>query len=360
MKSDVLSDILSMNLKELESLMASLNQPTYRAAQVFEWLHKRGASSFQEMDNLPKTLRIALAERGRISACHLVELAVSKQDDTHKFLFELLNGLLIESVRMKYSFGHSICISTQAGCKMGCKFCASGANGLIRDLTAGEMCAQVYAAANYRAASNAPSKSPSIVLMGCGEPLDNFDSSLRFIELITHPKGAAIGARHITISTCGLVPEIKKLADLKLQVNLAISLHAPDDHIRKALMPIANRYPLNALMDACRYYLAKTNRRITFEYSLISGINDSPSHATALSKLLANMLCHVNLIPVNPYSPDTSQNSNSRKYLPSTRKEAEAFASILERKRIPTTIRRTIGADVNAACGQLRAKGLSR
>ena len=338
-------DILSMNLDELQVFMIDLGAPAYRAAQIFEWLHRRGADSFEKMDNLPKTLRAALEEHCHITPCHLIETLTSDKDGTHKFLFALEGDVLIEAVRMEYSFGHSICISTQAGCRMGCRFCASATGGLLRNLIAGEMCAQVYAS------KQDIQKLSGIVLMGCGEPLDNFDQTIKFLELINHPKGAAIGGRHITISTCGLIPQIKELAALGLQINLAISLHAPNDQIRKTLMPIASRYPISELIEVCKYYINQTNRRITFEYALVKDINDHPSHALALAELLTGMLCHVNLIPVNPGAGD---------YSPTLRREAEAFAAILQHKHIQTTIRRTIGSEVNAACGQLRAKKMER
>jgi len=327
--------------------MADLNVPPYRAAQVFEWLHSRGAGSFENMDNLPKGLRTALEAHCRITTCKLVENRVSSHDGTRKFLFALEDDVLIESVRMEYSFGHSICISTQAGCRMGCCFCASTAEGLLRNLTAGEMCAQIYTA------KQDIKKLAGIVLMGCGEPLDNFDQTVRFLELIGHPKGAAVGKRHITISTCGLVPQIKALAAMKLQINLAVSLHGPNDKIRKTLMPIANRYPIDELIAACKHYIDLTNRRITFEYALVRGLNDQLEHAASLAKLLTGMLCHVNLIPVNPGSQGQSK---QKAFLPTLRREAEAFRAALQHNHIQATIRRTIGSDVDAACGQLRAK----
>jgi len=321
-------DILSMNLAELEKSIT----PKYRAKQVFDWLHRRRTSAFGEMDNLPKQLRQDLSERFRIPTCRPVETLTSKNDSTKKFLFALEDGVLIESVQMEYSFGRSLCISTQAGCRMGCRFCASASGGFIRNLTAGEMCAQVYAA----------DKPSNIVLMGCGEPLDNFAQTIRFLELTD------IGARHITISTCGLVPEIRKLAEMRLQINLAISLHAATDETRAKLMPIAKRYPISELLDACRFYVQETNRRLTFEYALIRGENDSPHDAAALRKLLSGLLCHVNLIPINP--------GGTKSFAPTHRKEAEKFAASLTRGGIPATIRRTIGSDVDAACGQLVAK----
>jgi len=330
-------DILSMNLQELEQLMKDLNQPTYRALQIFEWLHKRfpaacGAFSFAKMDNLPKALREELENR-----CHLTTVSINKKltasDGTVKFLLSL-GDVNVESVLMEYNHGKSLCISTQAGCRMGCYFCATGQGGFIRNLTAGEMCMQVYAAGDVR----------NIVLMGCGEPLDNFDAVIRFIELI------GIGQRHITLSTCGLVPEILALAERRMQINLAISLHGPDDATRQTLMPIAKTYNIKDLIKACHEYAISTRRRITFEYALTAGINDSPAQARALARLLKGMLCHVNLIPVN----QVAENG----FKPSKKQEAEAFAAILEQAKIPVTIRRTIGAEVNAACGQLRSNSL--
>ena len=318
--------------------MKSLDQPTYRALQIFEWLHKRspaagGAFSFAKMDNLPKSLREELESRCYITPANIEE-KLTASDGTVKFLLSL-GDVNVESVVMEYSHGRSLCISTQAGCRMGCYFCATGQGGFIRNLTAGEMCMQVYIAGDVR----------NIVLMGCGEPLDNFDATMRFIELI------GIGQRHITLSTCGLVPEILALAERRLQINLAISLHGPDDATRQALMPIAKRYSIQELMAACHEYAKITHRRITFEYALTAGVNDSPAQARALARLLKGMLCHVNLIPVNPIS-ETG-------LTPTKRRDAEAFAAILEQAKIPTTIRRTIGAEVNAACGQLRARGVA-
>ena len=329
-------DILSMLPEEYDIV----GHASYRAIQIFEWLHCRGATSFEEMANLPKDLRALLNEQFHINTCRPVETRISNKDGTHKFLYALNDDVLIESVRLEYDFGNSICISTQAGCRMGCKFCASASGGLIRNLTAGEMCAQVYSSLQGK-------KLAGIVLMGCGEPLDNYEQVVRFLELITHPKGAGVGARHITISTCGLVPQMRKLADLKLQINLAVSLHAFNDETRQELMPIAKTYPIQKLIEACRYYIKQTNRRITFEYALVRGVNDSVRDAEALAKLLKGMLCHVNLIPVNP---------GGGNYMPTLRKEAETFAAILKKNHIQATIRRTIGDDVDAACGQLRAQ----
>jgi len=331
-----------MNITELEQLMKDIGQPTYRAVQIFEWLHQRfpaaadGVFSFNEMNNLPKNLRNELTSRCYITPANIVERLTAK-DGTIKSLIRL-GEVHIETVLMEYAHGRSICISTQAGCRMGCIFCATGQSGLIRNLTASEMCQQVYLAGGVR----------NIVLMGCGEPLDNFDATIRFVELITHPKGVGIGQRHITLSTCGLVPKMRELASRRLQINLAVSLHGTDDATRQALMPIARRYSIKELMAACREYTEITHRRITFEYALTSGVNDSPAQARALAALLKGMLCHVNLIPVNPVEGQSLS--------PTKRREAMAFAEILQKAGIPATVRRTIGAEVNAACGQLRAK----
>ena len=336
-------DILSMHIDELRVLISALGHPSYRAEQVFEWLHRRGAAFFDApfdgMENLPKALRDALKEACHVPPCREAARQTSK-DGTVKFLFDC-NGVFIETVWMKYNHGYSVCISTQAGCRMGCVFCASAIGGLVRNLSAGEMCAQVYAM---------PEKVSSIVLMGCGEPLDNFDETLRFIELISHEKGANIGARHITLSTCGLVPEINALAQRKLQINLAVSLHGPTDDVRRRFMPITNRYPVEELMEACRAYADTTRRRVTFEYALASGINDAPAHARQLAKLVKGMLCHVNLIPINKKSSDKSH------FSPTPRVGIDAFAAILDEAKIPVTVRRSLGSDISAACGQLRAQ----
>ena len=328
--------------------MKELGQPAYRAVQIFEWLHQRfpnadgEAFSFAEMSNLPKDLRAALEKCCNISPMDIKEELRAK-DGTVKFLLTMGDGLLIESVLMEYAHGHSVCVSTQAGCRMGCVFCATGQSGLLRDLTAGEMCMQVYAAGSG-------GKIRNVVLMGCGEPLDNFDACVRFIELITHPKGAGLSQRHITLSTCGLVPEIHALAQLRMQITLAVSLHGPDDTTRQTLMPVAKAYPIKELLTACREYADITRRRISFEYALTEGVNDSPTQARMLAKQLKGLLCHVNLIPVNPVA--------SASLSPTKKREAQAFAEILQEASIPTTIRRTIGAEVDAACGQLRARRL--
>jgi len=334
-------DILSLNPAELETAIKKLNHPTYRAKQVWGWLHKNHVKSFDAMANLPKALKEELGLFYYIATVQAEQKLTSKNDGTAKYLFSLHDGALIESVLMKYNHGNTVCVSTQVGCRMGCAFCASAEGGLVRNLTAGEMCAQVYAA------GAGDKRVGGVVLMGCGEPLDNFDATLRFIELITHPDGINIGQRHITLSTCGLVPQIMELAEHKLQITLAISLHGATDAVRQKLMPVAKSYPLKELMDACRYYVQKTNRRLTFEYALAKGENDSPAHAKDLIKLLRGINCHVNLIPINK----ARGNFNG-----TAKKEANTFAAMLQEARIQTTVRRSLGSDVNAACGQLRAK----
>ncbi|MCL2355900.1 MAG: 23S rRNA (adenine(2503)-C(2))-methyltransferase RlmN [Defluviitaleaceae bacterium] len=327
------TDILSLLPHEIAAFFP--REASYRAAQIFGHLHKNHATSFDAMQNLPKSLRRELDDNFFITPISVVETQTSR-DETVKFLTRLGNDTLVESVLMRYKLGNSVCISTQAGCKMGCKFCASAGN-FHRDLTAGEYCLQVYNADNPK----------NVVLMGCGEPLDNFDATTRFIELITHEKGKNLGARHITVSTCGLVPQIYALANMRLQINLAISLHAPTDELRAEFMPVAKKYPLDELLAACRAYAEKTHRRLTFEYALSAGKNDSPSHARALAKLLRGILCHVNLIPVNSTNPGFS---------PAPPQEIKKFAAILAEKNIPVTVRRSLGSDIDAACGQLRAR----
>jgi len=346
-------DILSLLPQEIENELK--HHPAYRAKQVWGWLHKQHVTSFDEMLNLPKSMREELASSYYIAAVKEEKKLVSAKDGTVKFLHSLTDGALVESVLMEYNHGNTVCISTQVGCRMGCAFCASAIGGLSRNLTAGEMCAQVYSAGQESkdlCKSSALQKSKRIggvVLMGCGEPLDNYDATLQFIKLISHPDGLNIGQRHVTLSTCGLVPQILKLAEEKLQITLAISLHAATDDTRQKLMPVAKSYPLKELMDACRYYLKQTNRRITFEYVLAKGDNDTTRHANELIKLLRGINCHVNLIPVN----------NARgEFTPTEKKEAANFAALLQKAGIQTTLRRSLGSDVNAACGQLRAEGV--
>lgn len=334
-------DIRDLSLMEIEKFIADLGEPKFRAKQIYKWINN-GVEDFDEMTDIPKKLRDKLKENFLIKNI-FIEAKQESSDGTVKYLLRLKDDNLIEAVLMRYSFGNSICISTQAGCNMGCSFCASTIGGKIRDLTPGEMLGEVLAIStdqNVRVSN--------IVLMGTGEPLDNLDNVLKFLELINSKEGLNIGMRHITLSTCGLVPEIKRLADLKLQITLAISLHAPNDEKRKKIMPIAKKYSIEELLDACRYYVEKTKRRITFEYALIKDMNDSIEDAKELSEKLEGLLCHVNLIPVNPVS--------ERNFERPDRKRIENFRDILESRGINTTIRRELGTDIDAACGQLRRR----
>lgn len=315
--------------------------PGFRAKQIYEWLHKKQAESFDEMSNVSKELRIKLSERFKLTVLTPEEIQVSQLDGTRKYLFQLEDGNIIESVLMKYHHGNSVCISSQAGCRMGCRFCASTLDGLSRDLTPSEMLDQIY-----RIARHTGERISHVVVMGSGEPLDNYDNLLRFIRLLTDANGLNISQRNITVSTCGLVPEMRRLAEEHLQITLALSLHAPDDQVRKTLMPIANRYSLDQVMDACRFYYQTTGRRMTFEYSLVKGVNDNLAEARALISLIRDQHGHVNLIPVNPIK--------ERDYIQSGARTIADFKNTLEKNGINVTIRREMGRDINGACGQLR------
>ena len=349
-------DISSLLPEEILEIITQWGQPAYHAKQIFKWIHQKHVTSFDEMTNISIELRKKLGQLSNISVAEITQKHVSKNDKTIKFMSSFDERTFIESVLMEYNHGNSVCISTQVGCRMGCTFCASSESGLMRNLSAGEMCAQVYAAIKLNKSDNATVK--NIVLMGCGEPLDNFDSVLRFIELITHPMGINIGQRHITLSTCGIIPQIYKLAEYKqnsqkLQITLAISLHAPTNKIREILMPISKKYPLEELIEACKFYVFATNRRVTFEYALAKGVNDSLTQAKALVNLLEDFphnLCHINIIPIN------KTNGASGSFFPTSRKDLHMFAEFLQKNNISTTVRRSLGSDVSAACGQLRAK----
>jgi len=334
-------DIKSMNIKELEDLLKELGEPKFRAKQIFDWLHAKQVDSFEEMTNLSKGLREKLAETASINGVEMVRKLVSQIDGTRKYLFALSDGAIIESVLMKYEHGNTVCISTQVGCRMGCKFCASTLDGVERGLTAGEMLSQIYAIQK-----DCGERVHGTVLMGSGEPLDNYNNVVKFLRLINDPKGQNMGQRHITLSTCGLVDKIYDLAEEDLQITLAVSLHAPNDGIRTQTMPIAKVYSMDKLLQACRDYADKTKRRITFEYALIHGVNDGDEHAWELVKKLRDMLCHVNLIPVNDVK--------ERNYVKSTAERVKRFASILNENGVETTVRRKLGSDIDAACGQLR------
>ncbi len=335
------ADIKSMNIQELEAFLAKLEEPKFRGRQIFDWLHQKQADSFGEMTNLSKALREKLAEQAKLSGVEMVQKLVSQADGTRKYLFALENGSVIESVLMKYEYGNTVCISTQAGCRMGCRFCASTIDGVERSLTAGEMLSQVYAIQK-----DCGERVNGVVLMGSGEPLDNYDNVLKFLRLINDPKGQNMGQRHITLSTCGLVDKIYELAEENLQITLAVSLHAPNDAIRNQTMPISKVYPMNRLLQACRDYVNQTKRRITFEYAMIQGLNDSDDAARELAGKLRHMLCHVNLIPVNDVK--------ERSFVKSSDDRVKRFAGILQENGIETTVRRRLGSDINAACGQLR------
>ncbi|MBU3153851.1 23S rRNA (adenine(2503)-C(2))-methyltransferase RlmN [Clostridium estertheticum] len=333
-------NILDMDLEELKQWMKSNGESKFRAKQVFDWIYK-DIWEFENMNNIPQSVREKLQTNFYIGIPRLIEEYTSKHNDTRKYLFELGDGNLIECVVMKYKHGNSICISTQVGCRMGCKFCASTIGGMIRNITPGEMLAQIL-----KSQQLISERISNVVLMGSGEPFDNFDNVMKFLEIVNSENGLNIGQRHITISTCGIVPKIKEFADFNMQTTLAISLHAPSDEIRVKSMPIANKYSIAEIIDVSKYYIDKTNRRITFEYALVKGLNDSKQDAEELSALLKDMLCHVNLIPVN----EIKENELKR----SSNDDVAEFKRVLEANNIQTTIRREMGLDINAACGQLR------
>jgi len=332
-------DIKSMTLPELSDYFKTLGQPAFRAGQVFSWLHKGAVASFDEMTDLPKALRARLAEEALIAVPETIRIQRSEQDGTVKAL-RGFGDALVESVFMRYHHGNSVCISTQSGCRMGCAFCASGQNGLSRNLTASEMLAQIQ----WMAKEEGPVS--SVVLMGTGEPLDNYDNTLRFLALVHDPMGMGLSHRHISLSTCGLADKIERLAEEKLQITLSVSLHAPFDEIRDRLMPVNRAFPLGRLMAACRAYQEKTGRRISFEYAMIEGINDTFACADELARLIRGMGAHVNLIPLNRVAESEYQGSGKDR--------VRAFQQRLERRGVNATVRRKLGPDIDASCGQLR------
>ncbi len=336
-----MNDVRSMDLEELRQVCAALGEKPFRAKQLFEWLHKKGAASYEEMTNLSAAFRRRLEEEYPLGPLEIVQVQTSRLDGTQKYLFRLFDGNVIESVLMRYHHGNSVCISSQVGCRMGCRFCASTIGGLVRPLSAGEMLEQIY-----RIAAHTGERVSNVVVMGTGEPLDNYDNLLRFIRLLSAPEGMNLSQRNLTVSTCGLVPEMRRLAGEHLQITLALSLHAPNDEKRKALMPIANRYTMDEVLDACRFYFQETGRRLTFEYALVGGENDSQEDADQLAGRIRGLNCHVNLIPVNPIK--------ERNYVRSGKKVVENFKNKLEKYGINVTIRREMGADIDGACGQLR------
>ena len=333
-------DIKSMYEEELKEEFALMGEPAYRAGQVYKWLHS-GVQSFDEMTNISKKLRERLVENYYISNAAIEKKLVSAYDDTKKYLFSFRDGEMVESVLMKYHHGYTSCISTQVGCKMGCTFCATGQSGFSRNLTASEMIAQLQAEQNDN-----DIRISNVVLMGMGEPLDNFDNVVRFLKLVSSENGMNIGMRHISLSTCGIVPKIYELADMKLQLTLSVSLHAPNDEIRSRTMPVNRKYNTEELLKACKYYVMQTNRRISFEYAMIDGVNDSEACAKELAHRLKGILSHVNLIPVN--------NVKGTGYEKSKKESIRNFIAVLERAGITATVRRTLGSDINASCGQLR------
>lgn len=336
-------DIRSLNYQELAEEIKALGLPKFRTDQIYSWLFEKGVRDFSEMSNLSKDLRQALDERFVIRNCTIDTKLCSKLDETVKYLFKLGKGEFVECVVMKYKYGYSICVSTQLGCKMGCKFCASAIGGFKRHLTASEILSEIYTAQ-----SDLGIKISHIVLMGTGEPLDNYDNVMRFLELVTDEKGLNISMRHISLSTCGVVPRIYDLAEKKLGLTLSISLHAPNDKIRSQTMPVNSKWNIEELLTACRYYTKVTSRRISFEYAMIDSFNDSVECAEELASRLSGMLCHINLIPVNNVRENNYERSNE--------KNIKRFISVLEHHGLTVTVRRTLGSDINASCGQLRAK----
>ena len=339
-------DIKSMTLEEVTAEMTALGEKSFRAKQLYDWLHVKLAESFDDMSTLSKDLRQKLKENYSLTALQVAGERISAIDGTRKYLFRLEDGNVIESVWMQYHHGNSVCISSQVGCRMGCRFCASTLDGLERGLKPSEMLDQIYAITRLTG-----ERVSNVVVMGTGEPMDNFENLLTFIHILTEEHGLHISQRNITVSTCGIVPKMRELADKGLAITLALSLHATTDEKRRELMPVANTYHMDELMEACAYYFEKTGRRITFEYSLVAGVNDTPEDAVQLSALAGPLNCHVNLIPVNPIK--------ERNYRQSGQEEILAFKNKLEKNRINVTVRREMGRDIDGACGQLRRRHLS-
>lgn len=335
-------DIKSMSLDELEVFVVeTLGEKKFRAKQLYDWMHVKLVSDFDAMTNISKDMRAKLEKFAAMTPITIIERLISNIDGTRKYLFRLHDGNVIESVWMQYKHGNSVCISSQVGCRMGCRFCASTIDGLARNLTAAEMLSQIY-----EIQKDTGARVSNIVIMGSGEPLDNYDQVVRFLHLISDEKGLNISQRNITASTCGIVPKIYELADEDLQITLAISLHAVNDERRRELMPIANKYSIEEILQACRYYYSRNNRRLTFEYSLVKDVNDSPQEAKELAKLLSGLNCHINLIPVNPVK--------ERSFKQSDADSVQKFKNNLEKYGKNVTIRREMGRDIQAACGQLR------
>ncbi|MCI8666796.1 MAG: 23S rRNA (adenine(2503)-C(2))-methyltransferase RlmN [Dorea sp.] len=343
MENIVKKDICSFNYGELAEEMHAMGEKPFRSRQLYEWLHVKLADSFEEMTNLSKSLRGKLSQAYAIPRAEVVERQISKEDSTEKFLFGLEDGNMIESVLMRHPYGNSVCVSSQAGCRMGCRFCASAIGGLKRNLAASEMLRQIYQIQRLT-----KERVSHVVVMGTGEPLDNYENFVRFIRMVSDEHGLNISQRNITASTCGLVPNMHKLALEGLQITLALSLHGSNQEKRSRLMPVANKYDLQEVLEACDDYFHKTGRRVTFEYSLIEGINDQPEDVRELTAILKPRNCHLNLIPVNPV--------RERQYRKPDRKNAGVFKNKLEKNGINVTIRRERGSDIDGACGQLRRR----
>lgn len=336
-------DIKSLTLKELKDEMQKMGEKPFRAKQLYEWMHVKLARSYEEMTNIPKSLIEKCKQNYEYTSVKEVMVQTSAIDGTKKFLFELADGNYVESVWMKYHHGNSVCISSQVGCRMGCRFCASTLDGLERSLLPGEMLDQIYAISR-----STGERVSNVVVMGTGEPLDNYDNLLQFIRMLSDENGLNISQRNITVSTCGIVENMKRLADEKLQITLALSLHGSTQEKRAELMPIAKKYSIEEVVDACRYYFEQTGRRITFEYSLVGGVNDTQEDAENLCRLVGDINCHINLIPVNPIK--------ERDYIESEHRDILKFQNKLEKKHIQVTIRREMGRDIDGACGQLRRR----
>lgn len=334
-------DIASLNLTELEETLKEMGLPRFRAKQIYDWIHKKGVTEFSEMTNISKDLIAQLNNNFVIFSCTIEKKLVSRYDNTVKYLYSLPDGEYLECVVMDYKYGHTICVSTQVGCKMGCAFCASGIGGFKRQLTPSEILSQIYTAQR-----DLGLRISRIVLMGMGEPLDNFDNVMKFLELVSDENGLNIGMRHISLSTSGVVPRIYDLLEGKPQLTLSVSLHAPNNEIRSQIMPVNKSWDINELLKACKVYADKTSRRISFEYAMMKGVNDTPECARELSSRLKGILCHVNLIPAN----EVKEKAHTR----SDDSAINQFKSILEKNGLTVTIRRTLGSDINASCGQLR------
>ena len=342
-----MKDLKSLNLEQLTEELLNIGEKKFRAKQFYSWIHEKLVDSFDEMTNLSKDLREKLKANYTLNSLEAVAVQTSKIDGTQKYLFRLHDGHVVESVLMRYHHGNSVCISSQVGCLMGCRFCASTIGGKVRDLAASEMLGQIY-----KIQKLSEERVHNVVVMGTGEPLDNYDNLVQFIKMLTDENGLNISQRNLTVSTCGIVPKIRQLAEEKFQMTLALSLHATTQEKRKQLMPIANKYDLKEVLDACHYYYEQTGRRITFEYSLVGGVNDTKQDAEELTKLIGKFPCHVNLIPVNPIK--------ERDFVQPNKQECQAFRNKLEKNGINVTIRREMGRDIDGACGQLRKSYLDQ